>query len=929
MSFLFVVENNNKKQTFDNMLFEKHKVLSTAGNIKKEKVGNEYMLTPKSRKFLENIKNEASKSDKVFLAMDDDNNGEKIAWDTLEYLYQKKIETDFIYRITPREITLDAILDAVKNARRIDKKTITAQITKKRIEKMVSKDINKIMRWWFKKEELIENDEELSNLGIGMVSAAALSLIMSAEEKIDTFLPQKYKKVVVNYFHNNTQFKLRNSLKFTEEKTEELLNFVNRVTKEQHIISDYEENTKNVIPPHPLNTTWLQREANYQLSFSPKETMVIAKKLYEGVEIEGKKVGLITYYKTSSFYICDEAVYKIMHAVQDLYGEKYLFQTKREYKNQQNTIQEAIRPASFEEKYYPYNLRKYFSTESEYILYEYIFNRTIATQMSAAIYDNSELKVDAGGGVFKAISNGLIFDGWEIIGKYWKNEDTKNYETVQFPEGGFIIGSEIKPINVDTYSPLPRQPWRYGIGRFITSLEKYNIATPSFIAEVINFLEEKGLVLIEKNMLHPTLLSRRIYGFLSLYAPWLINLDIQEKLINSLKLVESGELDPNDIIDEYENYKNETVMKSRYIEEKILPDGWIKQKAQKIAKQTGQTLNEEILSNDKALKYFISQHEEEMSATIGKCPSCKNGEIFKNDYGYKCNNPKCNFMLWDKGVERFLKNFSKYIPDYIMPKYIEIILKKGKCYIDNLYSTKKSVYFNAFVTLEYNDKYKTYQLSFLKNKKDDTSDIQNFIPVLQKNEIEEIEKLKLTNENQKLQKELENEREERRVIDDKSKKDPLTRAFNRGYFDEVIPKFFTATKWVDLACVFIDGDKFKNVNDVYGHQTGDAVLQYLVNEIFLKIKNLERVRIYRYGGEEFIILFADMDKSDVLTCVNNIRKSIEEGEVVAGDKRIVKMTISAGVSFREKEDTPESLVEKADKAVYIAKNNGRNRIEII
>ena len=928
MSFLFIVENNTKKQTFDSALYEKHKVLSTAGSIKKEKIGNKYVLTPQSRKYLENIKEEASKSDKVFLAMDDDDNGEKIAWDTLEYLYHEKVKTDYIYRITPREITLDAILDAVKSARRIDKKTITAQITKKRIEKMVSRDINKIMRWWFKKENLIEDDEILADLGVGMVSAAALSLVMSAEEKIDTFIPQKYKRVRVNYFHNNAQFRLTNSLKFTEEKTEELLNFVNRVSRESHIISDYEEDTKDILPPHPLNTTWLQREANYQLSFSPKETMSVAKKLYEGIEVEEKRVGLITYFKTSSFYICDDAVYKIMHAVQDIYGEKYLFQIKREYKNQANTTQEAIRPVSFEKKFYPQNLRKYFSSEKEYILYEYIFNRTIATQMSAAVYDNSILKVEAGGGEFKAIANTLIFDGWEIIGQYWKNEDTKKYDPIKFPDEGFIIGSEIKPINVETYPPAPRQPWRYGIGRFITSLEKYNIATPSFIAEVLNFLEEKGFITIEKNKIRPTLLARWVYGFLALYTPWLIDLDTQEKLISDLKLVESGELNGNDIVEEYENYKNETIMNSKYVEEKILPDDWVKQKALKIAKQRGQTLNEDMLSNNKVLMHFISQNKEDITDTFGQCPSCGKGEIFKNDYGYKCNNPKCNFMLWDKSVKRFLENFSKYIPDYILPKYIEIILKKGKCYIDNLYNGKKNSYFNAFVALEYNEKYKSWQLSFFNNKKTDETDIQNFIPVLQKNEVDQIEKLKLEKDNEKLQGELEKEREERRLVDNQSKKDPLTRAFNRGSFDKDIAKFFNGNQWTNLACAFIDGDKFKNVNDTYGHQTGDSVLQFLVNEIHKKIKELERVRVYRYGGEEFIILFANMEKTDVLSCVNDIRKSIEEGKVTAEDGRIVKMTISAGVSFREKEDTSKSLVEKADKAVYIAKESGRNRIEI-
>ncbi len=154
----------------------------------------------------------------------------------------------------------------------------------------------------------------------------------------------------------------------------------------------------------------------------------------------------------------------------------------------------------------------------------------------------------------------------------------------------------------------------------------------------------------------------------------------------------------------------------------------------------------------------------------------------------------------------------------------------------------------------------------------------------------------------------------------------MTRAFNRRCFDDDAKRFFEKSKNT-LSCAFVDGDKFKDVNDTYGHQAGDEVLKFIVNTMFAHTKTLKRSRVYRYGGEEFIILFADEDKKSVISCINAIREDLESSAVSYENFKI-PITISAGVSFFKENDTLEKFVERADKGVYLAKENGRNRIEV-
>ena len=174
---------------------------------------------------------------------------------------------------------------------------------------------------------------------------------------------------------------------------------------------------------------------------------------------------------------------------------------------------------------------------------------------------------------------------------------------------------------------------------------------------------------------------------------------------------------------------------------------------------------------------------------------------------------------------------------------------------------------------------------------------------------------------------MEQSENERRVIIDESKKDVLTRAYNRACFNSDIEKFIQSSYKNTISLAFIDGDKFKNVNDTYGHQAGDTVLKALVDKMFEHTRKLQKARVYRYGGEEFLILLVNENRKTVLDFLNELRKDIMDSPI-AHDEVMIHVTVSIGVAFCEANDSVATLVGRADLAVYKAKNNGRNRIEI-
>ncbi len=886
---LIIVESPHKAITISGFLGNSYKVIASKGHIK-NLPKKQYGIDKKDDKFiaswqlisdkdyiLKQLKTLSVKADKIYIATDDDREGERIGWDIIEYLKLKEY-----YRIVFHEITKKAIEKAINHARHINEDTINAQMARRMIDRIIGYPVSEGIRYYFKKHNLCSY-ELYKNLGIGRVSAPALKELVNTEIKINKAKVKDYRRVAIDYFHDGVYFRVKHRTIFTEDKLDDMEDLIEEVDNPivLHLVEQYKRKTQDRKPPPALTTTWMQRAANYLYGFTPEYTMKIAQELYEGINIGNERVGLITYIRTDSKNISEEVVPEIKDYIRDEYGEDYVNPLPLEKENE-DKAHEAIRPTSFKLK--PENLKKYLS-EDQLNLYKFIFLRTIAVFMKSSTYDRSVLTVSVGDKKFHAYANKILFDGWELVGKYWKThtEDKNEPEEEVIIPSSLYPGMELDPIEVSSYEVEGRKPRHYGVGRFLTTLEKYKIARPSTIATVLPNLLKKQLITIKNNSIYVEKLGIDLIEFLDQYAPWLVDLEKAAEFEKELDMVEKGDYSKDELINKYETLKNEFLKEIEF--EKI------------------------DYSKKEKLKFF------------SKCPACKNGKLFETDKTFSCVSRECDFVLFKKNVMSLFEHLGISVKADKVYKYIKAMVesKGSKIYFENIISKKTGREYNAYIGIvkekreNYDKTFWNLKLSFPKNKNSIPDGIIYANDLLEKDELQaKIEALK----------------EEKRLIVEKAKKDVLTRAYNRKCFDDDIIKIFAYSK-TDISLAFVDGDKFKNVNDTYGHDAGDQVLKFLVNKMYDGIRPLQkRVRIYRYGGEEFIMVFVKVSKDEVIECIENIREDIEHSEI-NHNNQIIKITISVGLSFGKDDDSVETLLKRADTGVYKAKENGRNRIEII
>lgn len=1036
---LIIVESPHKAETIAGFLDTDYIVLATKGHIKnlpKQEFGiiktegiyqGSWKTIEGKNDLLLNIKDAAKTAKEVFVATDDDREGERIASDVIEYLSLKKY-----YRIVFHEVTKKAVEEALKNGSSVDGYLVKAQMARRLIDRILGYPISDMLRQHFKKNSLVSADIA-KNMGIGRVSAAALAILAENEEKIEKFVPKKYHKVRIDYIHENVQFSVKSKTLFQENQKEELesfLTFLKNSDVNMHIIEEYKRKITDVAPPPPLITSWLLRGINSRWGYMPEKTMKIAQQLYEGVKINNERVGLITYMRTDSYHVSDDAVFEMADVVSSVMGPEYLYENRRKYTRGEDSgaqeAHEAIRPTHFTEMYMPKNLQEHL-TEEQFKVYSYIYYRTIALQIKSSIYDQSSLIVNIGGNKFYAYANKMEFDGWEKIGQYWKNETDDKKDIVILPTD-LYPNQELKPLNIMSYPYEEQTPPRYGVGRFITTLEKYQIARPSTVSTVSSQLESKDYIEIINSMQKPTVLGMRVYGFLQEYSPLLINLEHAKEFEENLDKIANGLMEPDTLIGEYEALKDEMSKNLNYVSREARePEEWMITKAKEIAKTSKELLKKEVLESYTLCLDFIKRNGPKQKK-IGPCPACKQ-DIVEGEKNYYCKNKECKFTLWKNNITKFFERFGKFVPEEELLPYLEIMLKKKKCFVHGLFSNKTQKTFSAFILPKYDDKYNKWdlQITFPKNgekideryyvdrhadftfkstkiAKTDTidpepalleidtgdndsntdhdnksenksspnihqhlheindasprqklnSDIENItratplddnskrerqiyvdksvMSVLAQSAVLEQNKqtrdivLPQKSERDMLSEKIEKLEEEKRMLIDANKKDHLTRAFNRATLDsDLLLLMAKKTKAEELYLGFLDIDHFKSVNDNYSHQFGDEVLKSIVNVVFATIDQ-STSSVYRYGGEEFAILGKCQQKSDTKKIMEKIRKNIEATSITHSGITI-SCTVSIGISFFGQTDRVGTFMKRADEYMYMAKNNGRNRVE--
>ena len=503
-----IVESVAKSKTINKFLGKNYQVLSSIGHIKdlpKNKLGvkiedgfePQYITIRGKGKVLSELKKSAETADLVYIATDPDREGEAIAWHIFEEI---KSKNDRIKRILFNEITERAVLEAIKNSQAIDNNKVEAQKARRVMDRLVGYQVSPIL--W---------QTLYRGLSAGRVQSVALRLIVEREREIQAFVPQEYWSITAQLQGERSDPFLSKLIKINNKK----INIKNEQSAKT-IVEDLKVKTyilKNITkkevsrkPAPPFTTSTMQQDAARRMSYTAKKIMAIAQQLYEGIELGAEgSTGLITYMRTDSTRIADEALVAARDYITNAYGLEYLPQQPRIYKTKKSAqdAHEAIRPTSM--KHEPKKIKKYLTTE-QYKLYELIWNRFVASQMKDAKLDQTTLDIVAGQKKGKEVSEDYLFRTTGSVMKFrgflqayedYKENDKeyeKNGEQQQILPKNLTVGEILTLLELIPRQHFTKPPPRYTESSLVKELDNLDIGRPSTYALIISTLTYRKYV---------------------------------------------------------------------------------------------------------------------------------------------------------------------------------------------------------------------------------------------------------------------------------------------------------------------------------------------------------------------------------------------------------------------------------------------------
>lgn len=482
---LVIVESPAKSKTIKKILGDSYQIEASYGHIRDFPpkvlgfdVANDFepsfIVIPEKKVVVKKLNDLAKKSDKIYLASDPDREGEAIAWHVRQVL---EVPDEKINRIEFNEITPKAIKSAVEHPRQIDMERVKAQQTRQILDRLVGYKISPVL--W----------EKMRNyrLSAGRVQSVALRMICEREDEIDAFVPVEYWSITADLLKGKLPFSAELT-KYKDKKIEiknkeEADKIVADLTKKglKYEVSKVTYRDTQRKPSAPFITSTLQREASSKLGYGVSKTMQIAQKLYEGIEIGGEPVGLITYMRTDSVRISDDAQAAAKDFITDSYGENYYPKTPNNYvKGKGKNVQdahEAIRPSYIEKT--PDSIKQYLTSE-QYRLYKLIWSRFIASQMENAKVKNTSVDITADDYLFKTGTSKVIFDGFLKV--YNENDDEP--DSAKIPD--LEQGDELKLQKIEPKQHFTQPPPRFTEASLVKALEEHGIGRPSTYAPIIS-----------------------------------------------------------------------------------------------------------------------------------------------------------------------------------------------------------------------------------------------------------------------------------------------------------------------------------------------------------------------------------------------------------------------------------------------------------
>jgi DNA topoisomerase-1 len=461
-----------------------------------------FEIIPGKQQVVKKLNDLAKKVDKIYLASDPDREGEAIAWHVRQIL---KVPDEKIFRIVFNEITPKAVKYSVENPRAIDMDMVQAQQTRQILDKLVG----------FKLSPVLWKQIGNRNLSAGRVQSVALRMICEREEEIEAFVPQEYWSIHALLDKNGKQFEaelakikdkaIEKNIK-TKEDAQKIVDYLTNPST-QYEVSNVTKKTTKRKPTAPFITSTMQRAASSKLGFGVSKTMQVAQKLYEGIEIDGNPVGLITYMRTDSVRVSDDARDMAHDFILQNYGEKYYPQTANVYAKGKQNVQdahEAIRP-SYPERT-PESIKQYLDND-QYKLYKLIWEKFMSSQMAPAEIANKSIEISAGDYTLRAGTSKVTFDGFLTLYND-SEEDDQAENDAKIPD--LEKGDKVVCKKIDPKQHFTQPPPRYNEASLVKALEEYGIGRPSTYATIITVIQTRKYVEKKDKALRPTLLGRTV-----------------------------------------------------------------------------------------------------------------------------------------------------------------------------------------------------------------------------------------------------------------------------------------------------------------------------------------------------------------------------------------------------------------------------------
>ena len=553
---LVIVESPAKAKTINKYLGKNYLVLASYGHVRDlpSKNGSvdpennfkmEWELDSFSKKYVKEITDAAADSERIILATDPDREGEAIAWHVREILESKKLlKGKKVERVVFNEITKKAVTNGINNPREIESLLVDAYMARRALDYLVGFNISPIL--WTKLP---------GSKSAGRVQSVALRLITEREHEIELFKPEEFWTIASN-FENNQSKLIKSKLsvfdgekieKFSFKKKSDSEKALNEIKNQSYKIADVSSKVYRRNPMAPFTTSTLQQTASGKFGFGASRTMQIAQRLYQGIDIEGDAVGLITYMRTDGTQISNEAISDFRKFADKEYGKEYLPENPNSYagkkaKNAQEA-HEAIRPTDISKK--PTDMKKYLSTDQSK-LYELIWNRALSSQMNPAEFDRKSIIIESENKKinFKANGSTIKFDGFLKVYKFEeKDEDLKNV----LPEVKNGDRVNIKELTDEQHFTDP--PPRYSEASLVKKMEELGIGRPSTYASIISVLSTRNYVELLNKRFHPTDRGKLLSAFLEKLFTKYVDYNFTADLENQLDEITSGKIDWVKVLD--------------------------------------------------------------------------------------------------------------------------------------------------------------------------------------------------------------------------------------------------------------------------------------------------------------------------------------------------------------------------------------------